>query len=189
MNETSIALPHNSINDYESEDCESDYQVDTISTASCQDEENHYSNETKDALAVTNQSQVPHFKSVSVVNSNDVHFGNKTVYKGPVTIKQFVYPNGEVIKSQCVSGFEENDINVETKNTNNGVYNPTFVRDEEKLPDKSVAAADSFDQFDRPNLLQRINKGIDNCHIQSLVFRTYPTMYLSGIYYYFISFS
>lgn len=39
-------------------------------------------------------TEVPYFGNISVANSSDVHFGNKTVYQGPVTIKQFVYGNG-----------------------------------------------------------------------------------------------
>lgn len=31
------------------------------------------------------------FGNVAITNSNDVHFGNKTYYQGPVTIKQFLY--------------------------------------------------------------------------------------------------
>lgn len=33
------------------------------------------------------------FENICVSNSSDVHFGNKTFYQGPVTIKQFVYAN------------------------------------------------------------------------------------------------
>lgn len=31
------------------------------------------------------------FGNVAITNSSDVHFGNKTYYQGPVTIKQFLY--------------------------------------------------------------------------------------------------
>lgn len=34
------------------------------------------------------------FGNVAITNSRDVHFGNKTYYQGPVTIKQFLYANG-----------------------------------------------------------------------------------------------
>lgn len=33
------------------------------------------------------------FGNICVQNSADIHFGNKTVYQGPVTIKQIVYTN------------------------------------------------------------------------------------------------
>ncbi|CAG9839410.1 unnamed protein product [Diabrotica balteata] len=58
------------------------------------------------AIVVNDQPHLPHFGSVSVVNSNDVHFGNKTVYKGPVTIKQFVYPKSD-ITSEVFSNLSE----------------------------------------------------------------------------------
>ncbi|KAL1517475.1 hypothetical protein ABEB36_001238 [Hypothenemus hampei] len=35
------------------------------------------------------------FKQISIVESQDVHFGDKNFYNGPVTIKQVVYANGD----------------------------------------------------------------------------------------------
>ena len=44
------------------------------------------------ALAAKNSSESrPSFGKIVVNSSSDVHFGNKTFYNGPVTIKQFVY--------------------------------------------------------------------------------------------------
>jgi hypothetical protein len=44
------------------------------------------------ALAAQNSSESrPSFGNIVVNSSSDVHFGNKTFYNGPVTIKQFVY--------------------------------------------------------------------------------------------------
>jgi hypothetical protein len=44
------------------------------------------------ALAAKNSSESrPSFGNIVVNSSSDVHFGNKTFYNGPVTIKQFVY--------------------------------------------------------------------------------------------------
>ena len=48
----------------------------------------------------------PNFGDVVIKNSNAVHLGSKTFYKGPVTIKQFVYTNSEVKKEGDVE--EEN---------------------------------------------------------------------------------
>lgn len=51
------------------------------------------------AVATTNGDVVlpnadpSNFGDVCVKNSTNVHLGNKTFYKGPVTIKQFVYTN------------------------------------------------------------------------------------------------
>lgn len=159
MNETSIALPQDTLDQYDSEECDSDYQVDTISTASCQDEENQHSYETKDVLAVSNQPKPPCFKSVSVVNSNDVHFGNKTVYKGPVTIKQFVYPNGEIIKTESGGGFETSEDIVDVKKGQNGIYNPTFIKDDGKLSDETNIAPDIGNGSNSTTFLERITKG------------------------------
>ena len=45
------------------------------------------------ALAVKNSSESrPSFGNIVVNSSSDVHFGNKTFYNGPVTIKQILYP-------------------------------------------------------------------------------------------------
>lgn len=79
MNQTSLVLVNDSSDNYECEDCDSDYQADTISVTSHQNVENLYGSEIKDVLAVSNQPNLPFFESVSVVNSNDVHFGNKTI--------------------------------------------------------------------------------------------------------------
>ena len=38
-------------------------------------------------------ADISNFGNVRVKNSTNVHLGNKTFYKGPVTIKQFVYTN------------------------------------------------------------------------------------------------
>lgn len=43
---------------------------------------------------------VAKFENISVCNSTDIHFGNKTFYNGPVTIKQFVYSPEE--NTDCV---------------------------------------------------------------------------------------
>lgn len=40
------------------------------------------------------------FGDVCVKNSTHVHLGNKTLYKGPVTIKQFVYTNPALVQNE-----------------------------------------------------------------------------------------
>lgn len=148
MSDTALGLPQQALNVFNvSEDSDSDGQVDTISTASCQDEENQHTYATKDVLAVSSEQTPPYFQSVSVVNSNDVHFGNKTVYKGPVTIKQFVYPNG--IKNV---GYEDSGGN---DKKNGDICSPAFVNKEESEQSATPQTGDSSN----PSLLQRINKG------------------------------
>lgn len=39
------------------------------------------------------EDKSPCFQNIEVTNSSDVHFGNKTYYQGPVTIKQILYTN------------------------------------------------------------------------------------------------
>lgn len=54
------------------------------------------------------------FGNIVVKNSSEVHFGNKTFYQGPVTIKQFLYNNGS----------SETNLDIE-----NGQVNPALVTD------------------------------------------------------------
>lgn len=70
--------------------------------------------------------EVPSFGNISVINSNEVHFGNKTFYHGPVTIKQFLYANasGELkgdIRSVCCNANSDR-----TSNAKHGHDNPVF---------------------------------------------------------------
>lgn len=92
------------------------------------------------AASPNNVSSVPCFESVSVVNSNDVHFGNKTIYQGPVTIKQIVYSD----KKSDVNSSERENIIVENSNNSNsnnvscgsefsGLCNPGFEKEDTKL--------------------------------------------------------
>lgn len=150
MNETSVTLSQDSLREYDSDD-DSDYIEDTINVGYNEDEDHPHE------IAVQNHPQLPYFKSVSVVNSNDVHFGNKTVYKGPVTIKQFVYPNGEVI-SEKVGDSKETVENFDLKNSKNGVCNPTFVKDENEKA--KTCDKDSLSRSTRFSLFQHIKKGI-----------------------------
>ncbi|GLH07347.1 Uncharacterized protein GBIM_12823 [Gryllus bimaculatus] len=71
--------------------------------------ENDYDTDSNDEVAPktfanlaseTNSDAVAKFENISVCNSSDVHFGNKTFYNGPVTIKQFVYSPEE--SSDCI---------------------------------------------------------------------------------------
>ncbi|XP_046734927.1 uncharacterized protein LOC124404636 [Diprion similis] len=52
-------------------------------------------------------SETPSFGDVCVKNSSNVHFGNKTFYNGPVTIRQIVYANPTVAED----GLVEDDLN------------------------------------------------------------------------------
>lgn len=53
--------------------------------------------------------EAPCFGDVCVKNSNNVHLGSKTFYKGPVTIKQFVYSNSEFKKDEELGDDEKRD--------------------------------------------------------------------------------
>lgn len=158
MNETIITLPKES-SQYDSEDCDSDDLEETTNNVY---KHNQISSpdHINDSLVNSNKPKLPYFESVSVVNSNDVHFGHKTIYKGPVTIKQFVYANGEVVKSERVSDSEETPIDkFDNKTPKNGIYNPSFVEHEDELS-KATAANGSLPGSDNSTSFQRINKGI-----------------------------
>lgn len=69
---------------------------------------------TTDGNVVLPNADVPNFGDVRVKNSTNVHLGNKTFYKGPVTIKQFVYTNPTSIQeSDTVQSY-----NVQISNAN-----------------------------------------------------------------------
>ncbi|KAG5870410.1 hypothetical protein JTB14_038159 [Gonioctena quinquepunctata] len=127
MTQSSLPRPPYSSSDDEYKSDVEDYQVDTCSTSSCKEIEavdENDDDELQGTIVVPGQIDIPNFGSVSVVNSNDVHFGNKTVYKGPVTIKQFVYPNGD-ISCDSVGSLSESDKKIDLSN---GVNNHGFVR-------------------------------------------------------------
>jgi hypothetical protein len=73
----------------------------------CDDDDDDDSDLKTDSACASNAIQLaaqkstesrPSFGNIVVNSSSDVHFGNKTFYNGPVTIKQFVYTtkNGSV---------------------------------------------------------------------------------------------
>ncbi|XP_076248290.1 peptidoglycan-recognition protein LC isoform X2 [Calliopsis andreniformis] len=55
--------------------------------------QHHQQVTTADGNLVLPNADTSNFGDVQVKNSTNVHLGNKTFYKGPVTIKQFVYTN------------------------------------------------------------------------------------------------
>lgn len=75
----------------------------------------------------------PCFGNVSVMNSNDVHFGNKTVYQGPVTIKQFLYNNGRLYendqKQLDADSASNRNVELDVKNLTNSFINKGFAPD------------------------------------------------------------
>lgn len=91
----------------------------TISTSS-EDE-----NECDGAVVLRDTPDEPSFGNISVVNSNDVHFGNKTFYHGPVTIKQILYGGAKDNQNKTDS---EVVLDAATL-ANNGFDNPTFIND------------------------------------------------------------
>ncbi|XP_015124473.1 peptidoglycan-recognition protein LC [Diachasma alloeum] len=63
------------------------------------------------------------FGQVCISNSNHVRVGNTTLYKGPVTIKQFVYTNSASVENgEIGSGKRASDVN---SNEENNVTNST----------------------------------------------------------------
>lgn len=77
---------------------------------------------TADGNIVLPNADISNFGNVRVKNSTNVHLGNKTFYKGPVTIKQFVYTNPtsiqdlDTVKSDVIGS----DINTSDLSTAKG---------------------------------------------------------------------
>lgn len=105
----------NSISDYEDHD--------TISIATS--EGSHHG---QVILAEDAQHEQPTFGNIAVTSSTDIHFGNKTFYQGPVTIKQVLYANST--KSVCDS--------VPANNSEFANDNPGFIPDHFGLRAKVV---------------------------------------------------
>lgn len=93
------------------------------------------------AVATTNGDVVlpnadpSNFGDVCVKNSTNVHLGNKTFYKGPVTIKQFVYTNPTPVQDagkldvNCAS--EVNISALSTSKDNGAANGPIFPQNTE----------------------------------------------------------
>lgn len=93
------------------------------------------------AVATTNGDVVlpnadpSNFGDVCVKNSTNVHLGNKTFYKGPVTIKQFVYTNPTPIQDasnldvSCASDLNISDLS--TSKDNGTPNRPIFPQNTE----------------------------------------------------------
>lgn len=78
----------------------------------------HQEMTTADGNVMLPNADISNFGNVHVKNSTNVHLGNKTFYKGPVTIKQFVYTNPtsiqdfDTVKSDNVIGSDTNTSNL-----------------------------------------------------------------------------
>jgi len=76
------------------------------------------------------------FGDVCVKNSTNVHLGNKSFYKGPITIKQFVYTNSTPIqKADELDASRDSDVNVSDMLTseNDGSTNRSIFPQNTKL--------------------------------------------------------
>nr|QCQ73737.1 peptidoglycan recognition protein [Bombus impetuosus] len=76
---------------------------------------------TVDGNVVLPNADVSNFGDVRVKNSSNVHLGNKTFYKGPVTIKQFVYTNPTSIQEPNTAKSD----NVQASNANSSDLSTT----------------------------------------------------------------
>ncbi|KAF2898069.1 hypothetical protein ILUMI_08112 [Ignelater luminosus] len=111
---------------------------DTISIATATDSEEEETNTNKNELVLAEDlnRERPSFGNIAVTNSTDVHFGNKTYYQGPVTIKQFLYANPQVTNSDVSDSGGEHRLAIKDDNLvldsvpdNLGKDNPTFIPD------------------------------------------------------------
>lgn len=85
---------------------EKDFSDEVSEVSSVEGEEN------EDGLEICPSDVVGTFGNVVVKNSQDVHFGPKTFYQGPVTIKQFLYNNSISDTKLCVDEGHENPSSV-----------------------------------------------------------------------------
>lgn len=91
------------------------------------------------AVATTNgdvvlpNAEPSNFGDVCVKNSTNVHLGNKTFYKGPVTIKQFVYTNPIPIQdeSKLDTSRDANISDLSTSKDNETPNGPIFPQNTE----------------------------------------------------------
>lgn len=78
------------------DDCSS--SLDSCDLSSCVEDDEDLTTDSatnaKSVSALTNNDQA-NFGNIAVTKSTDIHIGNKTVYQGPVTIKQFLYASGK----------------------------------------------------------------------------------------------
>ncbi|KAJ3629428.1 hypothetical protein MTP99_013821 [Tenebrio molitor] len=95
---------------------------DTVSTTSSEEDQSY---DGTVVLRDDNTPELPSFGNVSVMNSSDIHFGNKTFYQGPVTIKQFLYANGKTLQDKA-----DSEIVIDAATIpESGLDNPTFDTD------------------------------------------------------------
>ncbi|CAH0546714.1 unnamed protein product [Brassicogethes aeneus] len=114
-----------------------DYRVEEITKSDRDDSDN-------EIVQHDGQHELPTFGNVSVMNSNDIHFGNKTVYQGPVTIKQFLYAKENAVENSDALRFNKNLCA-------DGVDNKNFLGDNDvvdkqvkniNVPDNNIAPVD-----------------------------------------------
>ncbi|XP_026475105.1 peptidoglycan-recognition protein LC-like [Ctenocephalides felis] len=77
-------------------------------------------------ISQSSAPSAPSFGSIAVTNCADIHFGNKTYYKGPVTIKQFLYGSSPVDDAGALSnpGFERDKSDDANRTTDGSVHIP-----------------------------------------------------------------
>lgn len=71
----------------------------------------------------------PTFGDISICNGSDIHFGNKTFYHGPVTIKQFVVADEDQLKKIRESDVAPSVVEKSFLEHLEGVDNPGFKED------------------------------------------------------------
>nr|XP_012138566.1 PREDICTED: peptidoglycan-recognition protein LC-like isoform X2 [Megachile rotundata] len=126
---------------------------------------------TSDGNVVLPNADASNFGDVRVKNSTNVHLGSKTFYKGPVTIKQFVYTNpisvedNDSVKSNernsNVNGFNSNKEN----STGNGTVlseNRNFDKDCRNTLDcrlsETIPYCDTGDSNVKQSLVKKVTK-------------------------------
>ena len=81
-------------------------------------------------LKQVENGRAPCFQNIEVTNSNDVHFGNKTYYQGPVTIKQVLYTNSNVENANVQQSSIKDKCEVDVETVVDGTINLGFVSEQ-----------------------------------------------------------
>lgn len=105
------------------------------------------------AVVLADDANKSKFENICVSNSNDVHFGNKTFYQGPVTIKQIVYASNAIENNSETSAcrLAINNVPKETENDS------SLVLDSANLPV-------DLDSTKQPNVPTYIHVGNAQSH-------------------------
>lgn len=117
----------------------------------------------------------PTFGNICISNGSDIHFGNKTFYQGPVTIKQFVLTDAEKLKKISETEISPSDVEKFSQvDLDGGIVNPSFER-ESSNNDEVGNTGGTSEAVERTSSRNRYLKGL---YLQKLL-NNYKTLSVS----------